>query len=196
MSDLHCPARILLARHGEAEYESYLMLDAGGSLTTRGRAQARALGDRLTGERVAHVYCSTKARAVQTAELAAGRLGIEVTVREDLREVGPGGWHGQPEEGTLFQPIFEAWLAGDLDAAGPSGEDARVLAGRALVVLDEIADAYRGETVLAVAHGGLILAVLSVLDPGTPKAPIRSAHFENCEYVGLERDADGWRLVS
>jgi broad specificity phosphatase PhoE len=195
VSDLHCPARILLARHGETEYESHVMLDAGGSLTTKGRAQARALGDSLTGERVAHVYCSTKARAVQTAELAAGRLGVEVTVREDLREVGPGGWYGQPEDGSLFQPIFEAWLAGDLDAAGPEGENARAIAGRALAVLDEVADAYRGETVLAVAHGGLIHAVLSVLSPGTPESPTRHWHFENCEFVALERDADGWRVV-
>ena len=67
-----------LARHGQTEYESPVMVNQGGSLTTLGRAQARELGEKLRGERIAHVYCSTVARAVQTAELAAGVLGVEV----------------------------------------------------------------------------------------------------------------------
>ena len=92
MSDLQCPARIVLARHGEAEYESPLLHDHGGSLTLTGRAQARALGDRLRDERIAHVYTSSLARAVQTGELAAAVLGVEVTVREDLtRAIDLGG---------------------------------------------------------------------------------------------------------
>jgi phosphohistidine phosphatase SixA len=56
VSDLHCPARVLLARHGEAEYETPLLMNHGGSLTTAGRAQARELGERLREERIAHVY--------------------------------------------------------------------------------------------------------------------------------------------
>ena len=88
MSDLQCPARVFLARHGEAEYETELLMDHGGSLTTTGRAQARELGEKLRSERIAHVYSSTMSRAVQTAELAAGVLGVEVTVREGLVELG------------------------------------------------------------------------------------------------------------
>ena len=44
MSSLHCPARIFVARHGEAEYETDLCTDDGGSLTALGRRQARDLG--------------------------------------------------------------------------------------------------------------------------------------------------------
>ena len=53
MSDVHCPARIIVARHGEAEYETPEMNAAGGSLTALGREQARDLGERLRQERVA-----------------------------------------------------------------------------------------------------------------------------------------------
>ena len=43
MSSLQCPARVLVARHGEAEYETDLCSDDGGSLTAAGsRAGARA----------------------------------------------------------------------------------------------------------------------------------------------------------
>ena len=41
MSDLQCPARVFVARHGEAAYESALLSDAGGWLTPLGRLQAR-----------------------------------------------------------------------------------------------------------------------------------------------------------
>ena len=49
MSDLQCPARVFLARHGEAAYETELLMDHGGTLTARGRAQARELGEKLRG---------------------------------------------------------------------------------------------------------------------------------------------------
>jgi probable phosphoglycerate mutase len=86
MGDLHCAARVFVARHGEADYESELLSDAGGSLSALGREQALALADSLTGQRIAHVYVSSMSRAVQTGEIVAARLGVGVTVRHGLRE--------------------------------------------------------------------------------------------------------------
>ena len=60
MSSLQCPARILVARHGEAEDETELVSDDGGSLTALGRRQALELGELLRGERVARVWCSRR----------------------------------------------------------------------------------------------------------------------------------------
>ena len=81
MGDLQCAARVFVARHGEADYESELLSDAGGSLSALGREQALALADSLAGQRIAHVYVSTMSRAVQTGEIVAARLGVGVTVR-------------------------------------------------------------------------------------------------------------------
>ena len=102
MSDLHCPARIIVARHGEAEYESDAMTAAGGSLTALGRDQARALGERLSGERVAGIVTSDLARAVQTAELVARVLDLPVRVREGLQEFPPGDFWGRPYDHAFF----------------------------------------------------------------------------------------------
>ena len=63
-----------------------LVTDDGGSLSAAGRGQARALGERLRGERIARVWCSPLSRAVQTAEIAAGVLG-----RRRGRARGPAG---------------------------------------------------------------------------------------------------------
>ncbi len=193
MSDLHCPARVIVARHGEAEYESEAMTSAGGSLTSLGRDQARALGERLSGERVAGIVCSDLARAVQTAEIAARVLDLPVRVREGLHEFPPGDFRGRPYDHAFFGGMAQAWLAGDLGVGVPGGETGRQAADRVLAVLDALADQYRGETVLVVSHGGVILALWGALAPGSPAAPDPD-RIANCSTYVLERDADGWRL--
>jgi 2,3-bisphosphoglycerate-dependent phosphoglycerate mutase len=191
MTDLQCPARVFLARHGEAEYETELLMDHGGSLTDTGRAQARGLGEKLRGERIAHVSCSTVSRAVQTAELAAGVLGVEVTVREGLVELGLGEAYGKPAGTAVFVDELKAWTEGDLDATYPGSESARDIAARVVPVLDVLADQHRGEAVLVVSHGGAIVATQAVLGP----PPGLSWHVPNCAYVELEGDASGWRVL-
>jgi broad specificity phosphatase PhoE len=194
VSDVHCPARLILARHGEAAYETDTMTDFGGSLTALGRAQARELGERLGGERVAGVVCSELARAVQTAEIAAAVLGLPVEVRAGLQEFAVGDFLGRAWDPLVFDPMIAGWLAGDLTRAVPGGESGDQVSGRALAVLDDVADRYRGETVLAVTHGGVILSLMGRLAPGSPSAPADAYDVPNCSTYLLERDADGWRV--
>jgi broad specificity phosphatase PhoE len=151
MSDVHCPARIIVARHGEAEYETAEPGSSGGSLTLLGREQARELGERLRGERIAAVVCSELSRAVQTAEIAAGVLGLPVRV-----------WEGLEDD--------------------------------PLAVLDDIADQFRGETVLVVSHAGVILALWGAIAPGSALGPADD-EVSNCSSYAFENDADGWRPV-
>lgn len=193
MSDVHCPARVIVARHGEAAYETDTMTESGGSLTTLGRAQARELGERLRDQRVAGIVCSELARAVQTAELAAAGLGLPVTVREGLQEFPAGDFLGRRYDHGFFDPMVRSWLAGDLTLGVPGGETGRETADRVLAVLDDLADQYRGETVLVVTHGGVILSLWGALAPGSPTAPA-SDLVTNCSSYVLERDADGWRV--
>jgi 2,3-bisphosphoglycerate-dependent phosphoglycerate mutase len=162
MSDVHCPARLIVAASRGEAYEIDTTTGPGGGLTAPGRAQARELAQRLSGERVAGVVCSPLSHAVQTAEIAAGVLGLAVEVRAGLRE--PAG-----------------------------GETDEEVAVRALAVLDDVADRFRGETVLAVSHGGVVRAVWGWLVAGTP-APVDVYDVPGCTTYVLERDADGWRV--
>lgn len=191
MSDLHCPARIFLTRHGEAEYESELLRDQGGSLTRRGRDQARALGEELRTERIGHVVASTLARAVQTAEIAAGVLGVDVTVREGLHEFVVGDHAGSRADETPFDPVFDQWVAGNLAAGIPGGEAGEEIATRVLRVLEDVADRFRGESVLVVSHGCAIFTALGVIAPGLAT----SIEMPNCASYLLERDSDAWRAA-
>lgn len=116
--------------------------------------------------------------AVQTAEIVAGILGLEVLVREGLRECGVGGLPGSP---------------GD-EAAIDGGERIGDVILRMGTILMEVADQHRGEAALVVSHGRAILATVPHL-VGLPPAPARSKVLPCGGRVGLEYDSDGWRLA-
>lgn len=196
MSSLQCPARILVARHGEAEYETELVSNQGGSLSALGRHQARELGESLHGERIARVWCSSLARAVQTAEIAAGVLGTDVVVREGLREYIVGDLAGSHASGaTYFEEVFRQWADGDDTAQISGGERIADTVARVQATLRGIADEHRGETVLVVSHGGAMLASLPPL-VGLPRTYAVGVSLPNCGVIELETDADGWRAVN
>jgi probable phosphoglycerate mutase len=194
MSDLQCPARVFVARHGEAEYESEQLADVGGSLTRAGRAQSRQLADALRGQSIARIWSSPLARAVQTAEIVAASLGVEVVVREALREYSVGDWAGQDFEGARFADVFGHWVGGRMDRRIPGAESGAEIIGRLTGVLNEIADEHRGEGVLVVTHGGVMLTALPPL-LGLPY-PDGFPTLANCGMVEAEVDADGWRAIS
>lgn len=186
------PTTILVARHGDAEYETPRWADEGGSLTPRGREQARGLAERLSARGVTHVWTSTYARAVQTAEIAAARLGVGVTTREGLREFSVGSCSGSRAEDP-FAEVYRRWLDGDLERRVPGGESGAELRHRMHRVLREIAARHPGETVLAVSHGGLMRLVLPWVLTAEPTHP--PARLGNCAAVELTVDGGVWHCV-
>jgi probable phosphoglycerate mutase len=192
MGDLQCAARVFVARHGEAVYESELLSDAGGWLSPLGREQAKGLAERLAPERITRVWCSSMARAVQTAEIVAGVLGVDVVVREGLREFGVGDHAGGTGDPDPFRDTFSAWLAGDLDARVPGAESGAEVIGRVGQVLGEVADAHRGEAALVISHGGAICTTVPSLASNLSPRHGWDVPLANCDVVALEADADGW----
>lgn len=192
MSDLQCAARVFVARHGEADYESDLLSDAGGWLTPLGREQARGLAESMAGERIARVWTSDMARAVQTGEIVAARLGTDVVVRTGLREFGVGDAAGTTGEPDPFAQTFASWLDGDLTARIPGAESGHDVVERYRAVLDEIADSHRGESVLVVSHGGVMCMALSALARNLSLSHSRDLPMPHCGVVAAEADADGW----
>ncbi|MCF6379702.1 histidine phosphatase family protein [Nocardioides KLBMP 9356] len=192
MTDLQCAARVFVARHGEALYESELLSDAGGWLSPLGRQQAKDLAATLAPERISRVWASDMARAVQTAEIVAGVLDVDVVVRKGLREFGVGDAAGTTGDPDPFAETFAAWVEGDHLARIPGGESGAEVLERLTTVLDEIADEHRGESVLVVSHGGVMSMALSVLARNLPGTHGHQRPMPNCGVVALEADGDGW----
>ncbi len=102
---------LFLIRHGLGfhQTESFVGGWSDVGLTDHGKKQAALVADRLshlvTGEVI--LLSSDLRRALQTAEPIAERLGVEIMVREDLREIGQGVVEGMPrsEAAKLKAPM-------------------------------------------------------------------------------------------
>jgi broad specificity phosphatase PhoE len=141
---------------------------------------------------VAGVVCSELSRAVQTAELAAAVLGLPVTVRTGLQEFDVGDERGREYDPEVFDPVMAAWRSGELARKVSGGGTGAGAADRVRAVGEGGGVCFRGETVLAVTHGGVILALWGRIDPASAAAPTADSVANGSSYV-FERDADGWR---
>lgn len=194
MSDLFCPATLVVTRHAEAAFVDDWFSDEGGSLTPAGRAEAHALADSLEGRRVASVFSSDSSRAVQTAEIVAGRLRVAVTACKSLREVFIGSLTGAKFDVGQIDAVTDRWYAGELHATFEGGESGAEVVARHREQFEEIADLHRGETMLIVGHQTALGIVVPTLAKNLTPAWARDHELAKTESVELEYDADGWLL--
>ena len=162
--------RLVLVRHGDAHAGFHGVI--GGprgctGLTDLGRDQAAALRDYLavSGRVRADVLLSSVIpRAIETAEIIAPGLGIETFGRErDLCEVHTGEADGlEWAEWGVRYGSFDMEAEPDRVFA-PEGESWNSFHQRVQQVLERLAQEYAGRTVVAVCHGGVIIASVRVL---------------------------------
>jgi broad specificity phosphatase PhoE len=152
---------LLLARHGETDWnrDGRWQGLSDTRLNDLGREQAEALAAHLD-DAVDVVYSSDLARARETAEIVAARLGLEVRLDPRLRERGFGAWEGltTAEIENRFAESHRRWRAGE----GAGAEDAEPFAAFAARIHAFLEDAVRqhpGQTVLVIAHGGSIRVI-------------------------------------
>jgi probable phosphoglycerate mutase len=200
MSDLQCPATLLIARHGEARYAGSAMegvlSDEGDALTDRGRWQVRHLVDQVRSRRVAAVYSSRMAQAVESAELAASELSLLPVAVDGLEEFSVGDLAGVSIHDERAKRVFDAWLLGDLDIGCPGAEDGHLVVKRFTEAIGGIADTHRGEAVLVFTHGGVMSLAIPRVSVNAGRDVAARRFLANCAVAEVEVDADGWRLVT
>lgn len=161
--------RILLARHGETDWNraGRWQGHADPPLNDLGRRQAETLAQQLAQSAVAAIYSSDLRRAAETARIVGDRLGLPVTENPALREIDVGSWSGftRDEVRKRFPEGYARWLAGEI---GHDGETREALTRRVVGAVEAIAHEHPDETVLVVAHGGVIRALRrhAAGDPG------------------------------
>jgi broad specificity phosphatase PhoE len=148
---------LILVRHGETDWNAAGRLQGHTDrpLNDCGRSQAEALAEKLAADQIDAVYASDLARARETADIVAARLGLRLTVHADLREKDWGNWEGL--------------TAAERERVDLEGETTGAHRERTLRVLRWIAERHSGERVVVVTHGGSIrraqAAVLGVALP-------------------------------
>jgi broad specificity phosphatase PhoE len=197
MSDLHCPATLLVTRHGDAEYGHPARLsDEGGWLSDRGREQVRALAESLRERNVGRVVTSTMQRAVESGAVAAEVLGVGVLELDGLQEFSVGALEGRPFDDPELASVYKAWRHGDLGRFIPGGESGLDVMTRYREALQYVADLHRGETVLVFTHGGVMSFVLPRLTVPVREDLVGRGFLPNCEPAEVEVDGDGFRVLA
>lgn len=159
--------RVALVRHGATTLsaEDRFAGSTDVELSDTGRAQARALAERLTGEPIAAVYASPLRRTLETAAILGAPHGLSPLPREALREMDHGHWETltRAEVEARFGSEYATWEMDPFTFAPPGGEAGASVMARALPVLREIVVAHDGQFVVVVSHKATIRLVLCAL---------------------------------
>jgi probable phosphoglycerate mutase len=174
MSDLQCPATVLIARNGEAKSQAGGARSVDGVLTDKGRRQVHQLVQQVGGRRVAAVYSNHMEPAIESAELAASELGLRPVALDGLQELS----------------------LSDLEAGAPAAHDGHRVVRRFAEAITGIADAHRGESVLVFTHTNAMSLAIPWLCLNVRNDLEGQWFLPHCAVAEVEIDADGWRLVS
>jgi broad specificity phosphatase PhoE len=194
---------LVLVRHGDAiaGFDGVIAGERGcRGLTDLGRRQAEALRDHLATSPTARadvLLVSTIPRAIETAEIIAPGLGLEISGREcDLCEVHTGEADGL--EWSAYSSTYESF---DMEAEpdrvfAPGGDSWNSFHERVGSLLERLAGTYPDQRVVAVCHAGVIMASMRVLlgvphpNNGTQMRPTNTGLTE----WGYAHENDQWTL--
>jgi len=157
---------IVLVRHGvtRANEEKRYAGMTDFPLTPRGERQASSLTAAIGRIAPDALVSSPLQRAMRTADLSAGALGIDIATDPDLREVDFGEWENLTfEEISMRHPDgARQWIEGATDMSFPGGESMTGFAERVSRAMERLMES-RADTVMAFTHGGVIGFMLCLL---------------------------------
>jgi len=156
--------KLYLLRHGETSYSR-----TGGhcgeldpDLTSEGERMAQDFASAYQHLNWEAVYCSPMKRTVATAKPLCDALGIEMQLRDGLKEIRYGEWEGKSLEMVKLQHLddYINWLTEPAWNAPTGGETAVEIASRASLVMAEIQANHPTGNVLVVSHKATLRIIL------------------------------------
>ena len=157
---------IHLARHGQTAYnaEGRFQGHLPVPLDDRGREQARALAERVAEVELRALVCSPLARARETAEIVARRIGLQPEEDDRFAETDTGDWTGRSfvEIETEDPDGFRRFQVSDPSFRYPGGESFAEQSDRVQAGLRDLRARAERLPALVVCHRGVIRLALAV----------------------------------
>ncbi|HSH14271.1 MAG TPA: histidine phosphatase family protein, partial [Desulfurivibrionaceae bacterium] len=158
------PKKLLLARHASTgpEYQGRFVGASDIPLSESGPEEVARLAGVVASFGPEVTFCSPLLRARQTLELLAGITGGgPIQVDADLREIDFGRWErlSFAEIAAGDSELVKRWSAWAEDFAFPDGEAVGAFLARTGAAAARLAGRPE-ETILVVAHGGVVRALL------------------------------------
>ncbi|HEX2061591.1 MAG TPA: histidine phosphatase family protein [Thermoanaerobaculia bacterium] len=185
--------QLILVRHGETLHNVAGIAQGwnDSELSDRGHLQVAGLGERLRAYKPDALFSSPLGRALTTATAIKDILGLEITILEDLREMGYGGWESRSFLDIRREEpeVYERWIA-DPDVPSPQGESHNEVRQRMLRAFEAVKHAERP---VLVTHGTAIrIGATALLD--IPVMASRNFAQDNAAINVFAWRADRWVL--
>ena len=192
-------SRLLLVRHGETELKSSERLwgHTDVKLGTLGLKQAERLRDRLASEKIDVIYSSDLQRALVTAETIAFRHQLAVVTCAELHEVDFGQLEGLTisEANQRYPELAKLRMQRNLNLKYPGGDSLIEFSKRTSKFLDRLEQRTDDETILIVAHFGVLrILICRLLD--IDLRFLWQLHFDLASLSMLETNQQGAILKS
>jgi 2,3-bisphosphoglycerate-dependent phosphoglycerate mutase len=192
---------VVLVRHGASAAavpgEPFPLVGGHGDppLAPEGELQARALAERLAGERLGGLFITPLQRTAQTAAPLAALTGLEPVVVPELREVYLGDWEGGELRirAAHGDPIIRRAQAEERWDVIPNAESMEDFAERVAAGLAAVVEATGpGAVAVAFVHGGVIAELCR---QATASRPFAFLHADNTSITRLVVLPDGRQLL-
>lgn len=167
--------RIIIVRHGRTEWNRVERFrgraDIG--LDEVGMKQAEAAAKRIGELPISAIYSSPLRRAVTTAELIAGPLGLNVQLMPGIVDIDYGAWQGLSTEDVVAKDgnLYSQWIESPDKVKFPGGESFTEVRERAASTVNDLIQQHIKETFVLVSHKVICqILILSLLG-------LESSHF-------------------
>jgi broad specificity phosphatase PhoE len=134
-------------------------------LTPEGLEMAKAFAAAYHSTAWTAIFSSPMGRTVATAKPLCEAIGMQLELRDGLKEINYGQWEGKAPE-TVSRDYHDDYIRWTADPAWyppTEGETAIAIAYRALQVIDEIKQRFPTGNVLIVSHKATIRIILCSL---------------------------------
>lgn len=181
---------LFLLRHGTTEWIAARRVQGStdSPLTERGREEAWQAIASLSGVRMDAVFCSPMGRTRETAAIVCAELGMEPVFLDDLREMDFGRYEGyayiEPPDSRLTR-MMKINLFIKIVLAQITGESMRRVKQRARHAWQRILETCPQGTILIIAHGVILNALLSYLLPADTYREIKFVQLKPCSLTEL-----------
>lgn len=151
-----------LIRHGEHDLLGKVLTGRmpGVSLNERGRAQGEQVAERLASVGITAIYSSPRERAQESAAPLAARLGLPVTITEEIEEFEIGDWTGCSFESRQDDPMWTVFNTFRSRVCPPGGETMLQVQARMVQFAARVAEESPDGRIALFSHGDPLKSLL------------------------------------
>ncbi|MCK5812212.1 MAG: histidine phosphatase family protein [Clostridiales bacterium] len=160
--------QVYLIRHGETMWNKKKIVQGhmNSELSSKGKSQAKAVGEKLKDYNFDVIYSSDLDRAIDTANYINEHHNQVIIFDELLRERGLGILEGKTWDiiKMNYKDAASIYHSEDTHSDIPGGgESKKRFANRVMTFMDKIAVQEEGKKVLIITHGGYIVYFINLV---------------------------------